>query len=179
MAEIFSPYGELNVDMLNDLNENYKPEDYASPATYNGLILCKKYDEIVAKAKELTANCSTDLQKIKTIHDWICTNISYDMEALNSGNTTKRGNASWVFENKLAVCAGFASLGELMFQAVGIPSVYITGRGCDVLDDGIENNLSLADSHAWNAVYCNGAWHYIDMTWDCQNRYYGAGSDKN
>ena len=49
VAEIFSPYGELNVDMLKDLNENYKPEDYASPATYNGLILCKKYDEIVAK----------------------------------------------------------------------------------------------------------------------------------
>lgn len=179
VVEIFSPYGELNVDMLKDLNENYDPKDYASPATYNGLILCKKYDEIVAKAKELTANCSTDLQKIKTIHDWICTNVSYDMEALNSGNTTNRGNASWVFENKLAVCAGFASLGELMFQAVGVPSVYITGRGCDVLDDGIENNLSLADSHAWNAVYCNGSWHYIDMTWDCQNRYYGAGNENN
>ena len=41
VVEIFSPYGELNVDMLKDLNENYDPKDYASPATYNGLILCK------------------------------------------------------------------------------------------------------------------------------------------
>ena len=39
VVEIFSPYGELNVDMLKDLNENYDPKDYASPATYNGLIL--------------------------------------------------------------------------------------------------------------------------------------------
>lgn len=30
VVEIFSPYGELNVDMLKDLKKNYDPKDYAS-----------------------------------------------------------------------------------------------------------------------------------------------------
>ena len=178
-ASIYSPYGQAAIDVQNELNKNYKPEDYIKP-TIPALKL-DNYEEIVAKAKEIVENAVTDADKIKAIHDWICKNVAYDCETINKGqNVTKRmpGNAGFVFENKLAVCAGFSSLAEVMYHAVGIPCVSITGKVNTLevfLDDAKEYELS----HEWNAVYYDGAWRYMDLTWDCLNSYYGLGSTNN
>ncbi len=179
VASFYSPYGQAARYLMDRLNENYDPEDFKSPATYNGVVLAEKYEEIIAKAKELTEGCSSDMEKIKAIHEWICTNLAYDREAYNSGDIGFQNSASWVFENKRAVCGGFASLAELMYRAVGIPCLYISGigSGSGLLDDGTE--LELFGNHSWNAIYYNNSWHYIDETWDCENTYYGEGNEKN
>lgn len=179
VASIHSPYGQVSVEYLDDLNENYPPELYTNPATINGIFGCDKYDEILAKARELTKKCSTDKQKIKTIHDWLCKNFAYDMESLSNNDYIKQNSASWVFENKRAVCGGFTNLAILMYRAVGIPCVNMNGysESSGVLGDGVENRLR--DNHAWSMVYYEGKWHYIDITWDCMNFYYGKNNVKN
>lgn len=137
---IYSPYGAAAVKALEDFNANYKPENYLKTRTFTN-IACKSFEKIVEKAKELTKDCKNDGEKIKIIHDWICTNVAYNYPAIQgttSGNTTdidtsyKYGEKYGIdraFEDGLAVCSGYASLGELMFRAAGIPSMCIEGTG--------------------------------------------------
>jgi len=87
---IYSPYGAAAVKALEDFNANYKPENYLKTRTFTN-IACKSFEKIVEKAKELTKDCKNDGEKIKIIHDWICTNVAYNYPAIQgttSGNTT-------------------------------------------------------------------------------------------
>ena len=63
-----------------------------------------------------------------------------------------------------------------MFRAAGIPSLYVSGLGSSV---GVFDETHTGQGHAWNVVYYNGTWHYMDLTWDCNNQYWGEGSSKN
>lgn len=186
---IYSPYGAAAVKALEDFNANYKPENYLKTRTFTN-IACKSFEKIVEKAKELTKDCKNDGEKIKIIHDWICTNVAYNYPAIQgtkSGNTTdidtsyKYGEKYGIdraFEDGLAVCSGYASLGELMFRAAGIPSMCIEGTG-GALDDGTENKSKFDCNHEWNVVYYNNSWHFMDLTWDSPNVYYGKGDSRN
>lgn len=186
---IYSPYGAATVKALEDFNANYKPENYLKTRTFTN-IACKSFEKIVEKAKELTKDCKNDGEKIKIIHDWICTNVAYNYPAIQgttSGNTTdidtsyKYGEKYGIdraFEDGLAVCSGYASLGELMFRAAGIPSMCIEGTG-GALDDGTENKSKFDCNHEWNVVYYNNSWHFMDLTWDSPNVYYGKGDSRN
>ena len=186
---IYSPYGAAAVKALEDFNANYKPENYLKTRTFTN-VACKSFEKIVEKAKELTKDCKNDGEKIKIIHDWICTNVAYNYPAIQgttSGNTTdidtsyKYGEKYGIdraFEDGLAVCSGYASLGELMFRAAGIPSMCIEGTG-GALDDGTENKSKFDCNHEWNVVYYNNSWHFMDLTWDSPNAYYGEGDSRN
>lgn len=179
---IYSPYGQAAIDEMAYYNANYNPEDYKNPATYNALILAQEYaeyDEIIAKAQELTANCTNDMEKIKAIYEWICTNFAYDYEAIRNNDYGLQNNAGWVFVNKRAVCGGFSSLATTMYRAAGIPCIELQGESSStgILDDGAEDEL--LGNHSWNIVYYNDSWHYLDITWDCANKYYGEGNAKN
>lgn len=186
---IYSPYGAAAVKALEDFNANYKPENYLKTRTFTN-IACKSFEKIVEKAKELTKDCKNDGEKIKIIHDWICTNVAYNYPAIQgttSGNTTdidtsyKYGEKYGIdraFEDGLAVCSGYASLGELMFRAAGIPSMCIEGTG-GALDDGTENKSKFDCNHERNVVYYNNSWHFMDLTWDSPNVYYGKGDSRN
>lgn len=186
---IYSPYGAAAVKALEDFNANYKPENYLKTRTFTN-IACKSFEKIVEKAKELTKDCKNDGEKIKIIHDWICTNVAYNYLAIQgttSGNTTdidtsykyrEKYGIDRAFEDGLAVCSGYASLGELMFRAAGIPSMCIEGTG-GALDDGTENKSKFDCNHEWNVVYYNNSWHFMDLTWDSPNVYYGKGDSRN
>lgn len=176
---IYSPYGAAAIKALEDFNANYKPENYLKTRTFTN-IACKSFEKIVEKAKELTKDCKNDGEKIKTIHDWICTNVAYNYPAVQ-GTTTDTSNKYGIdkaFEDGLAVCAGYASLGELMFRAAGIPCMCIAGTG-GALDDGTENMSKFDGNHEWNVVYYNNSWHFMDLTWDSPNAYYGEGDSRN
>lgn len=56
-----------------------------------------------------------------------------------------------------AVCAGYARGYQLLMQAVGIPTLYVTG----IADNGQE-----IAGHAWNLALLDGNWYYTDVTWD-------------
>ena len=54
--------------------------------------------------------------------------------------------------NRLGVCSGYAAAYKLIADAVGLPSIVVTGF--------LEGFLP----HAWNRVYIDGHWHTIDVT---------------
>ena len=98
-------------------------------------------------------NLSTAEQKIQAIHDWVCNNLAYDYELLNNGGNVG-DELDYAFKNKRAICGGFATLGNIMFRAAGIPSLYVSGLGSSV---GVFDETHTGQGHAWNVVYYNGA----------------------
>ena len=102
----------------------------------------------------LFRSLSTAEQKIQAIHDWVCNNLAYDYELLNNGGNVG-DELDYAFKNKRAICGGFATLGNIMFRAAGIPSLYVSGLGSSV---GVFDETHTGQGHAWNVVYYNGTW---------------------
>lgn len=172
-VSFYNPYGQPSIDFLNALNADDSPDKYKDAES---LILKKSagssYDAIVKKAQEITAKCSNDASKTKAVHDWICQNIAYDMTRTYAGES----GIEAAFTKGYAVCGGYAQLTSLMCRAAGVPCMEINGYAKGLLEEGDQNK---GINHAWNAVYYNGTWNYLDTTWDSANRYYGEGNAQN
>lgn len=84
--------------------------------------------------------------KEKTIHDLICDNVTYNLNAKYSQTCAS------VFLKGESVCAGYSEAFELLMNALDIPTVSITSNG-----------------HQWNQILLDGAWYIVDVTWDDQD----------
>ncbi len=97
--------------------------------------------------------------RIKALHDYVADRVEYDARALFVGKIPSQ-DAQSVFENREAVCAGyanlFAALGKEAGEEVVIVSGYARTETGELSDQG----------HAWNAVSIDGKWHLVDTTWD-------------
>lgn len=133
-------------------------------------------------AKKITASWRTDTEKVRAIFRWVTENIEYDtelyhdttgiyksiwQESLGSGhpNTTEDYNNRIVtrtLTTKKAVCDGYSRLFKTLCDKANINCEIITGYihwSSDPIGE-ITNR-----THAWNAVYIDGAWKLIDATW--------------
>ncbi len=96
--------------------------------------------------QEITAPDDSPHQKVKAIHDYVVSHLTYDegmtkftaYEALTEGKT---------------VCQGYALLVHAMLIEAGIPGQIIEGEAGGTL-------------HAWNLVQLDGSWYHLDATWD-------------
>ena len=179
---LYSSYGQAAIDDIAYYNEKYAPELYMNPATGTALNNpYAEYEDFINKAEEITAGCTTDIGKIEAIYDWMCTNMAYDYEALNSTSFDEqlRGNdEGYMLTSMRGMCGAFMDLALILFRAAGIPSATVDGYAkSSGLDDSIEDTLSV--NHGWLIIYYEGSWHYVDPTWGCQNKYYGEGNEKN
>ncbi len=130
-------------------------QEYSSPTTrrnLNGTI----YAEI-NECLALTRGLNSDYDKIKAVHDWLCTNVTYAYdENDNPSDEPKHHNIVGVFTNeKSAVCDGYADAFQLLMNAVGIECATISG---DIVGSDI--------GHSWNIVKLDGSWYTVDCTWD-------------
>ena len=66
-----------------------------------------------------------------------------------------------ILDSKKGVCAEFATLYNALARAAGIPSAVVYGYAY-----GEYNKF---ESHAWNMVYANNTWFYVDPTWNLLN----------
>ena len=105
--------------------------------------------ESVANSLVNTANTkSTTVEKLKVFHDYI---------VLNNGFAEDGGYNVSAYGGLCTgglQCGGYAKTMQLLSDKAGIYSMVVIGIG----DRG--------DSHAWNVVYCNGAYYNLDSTWD-------------
>ena len=99
---------------------------------------------------------ATQFQKVLYIHDALVNTIKYDNKTYADKSvkgTEPPFTAYGALVNKLAVCNGYALATNLLLQKVGIESMKVDGTA-----DG--------DDHAWNLVKVDGAYYYLDVTWD-------------
>ena len=130
-------------------------------------------DSIKAQANAITNGLTSDYEKAKAIHDWVCNNIYYDYDMLNK--KTPRGNESALstLSAKHGVCTGFSNLIAAFLRASGIPAKTVDGYGL-VGDEYIWTSAVLQGglaNHTWNEAYVDGRWIIIDATWDTANEY--------
>lgn len=108
-------------------------------------------DEMNKIKTKLNINDSlSDVEKIRLYHDYIIENTTYDVERSDNGVINYKSDIAYgpLLEG-YAICGGYSDLIALF------------------LDDlGIKNFRVSSDIHVWNAVYINGNWLNLDLTWD-------------
>ena len=119
---------------------------------------------IRSKAQEITADCSSDYDKIKAVHTWLADNIAYDYDHFEGKEraTAFAHMPYGVLTYRYGVCGGYAGLARDMLRSIGIPCAYIGGNASG---DFYNNTFS---GHAWNMAYdkAGDRWIYFDPTWD-------------
>lgn len=126
-----------------------------------------KNPKIIMLAKQITAGLQDDLAKTKAIHDWVSTNIAYDVEGLNAANKTTY-SAVQILERKMGICDGYSKLTAALNRAAGIPAKIIWGMAYSALGDNKPTGYIAATdyNHAWVETKINGRWLIQDTTWD-------------
>lgn len=129
--------------------DSYLKEDFSSAYNVNNVI--SELEKTTLKIVKETDG--SDYQIIKHAHDWIVENVEYD-QTISQNNIY---DIYGVFNNKIAVCAGYAQAFKYILDRAGIPCIYVAGVG---INDGE------TESHAWNYVYLDENWYLVDCTWD-------------
>ncbi|WP_299114912.1 transglutaminase domain-containing protein [uncultured Winogradskyella sp.] len=128
----------------------------------------------------LTHKLSTDVEKFRAIHTWVCQNITGDYtqhtKVLRKRRRLKDDNArflSWnkkyrkkafkkLLKYKRTMCTGYAYIiKELCFLA-GIEANIVNGYA-RTFDTNIEK-LEF-QNHSWNVIKLNNKWYLCDATW--------------
>lgn len=113
-------------------------------------------------ARTIAARVTDPFERVKALHDWVVTRLTYDEATANAvlKGSRQPQDAQSVFTARTGVCEGYARLLVELGRVTGDRIVYVTG-------EVREQNGQLAPvGHAWNAVEINGAWYLLDATWD-------------
>lgn len=95
---------------------------------------------------------TSNLQKVKTIYEYICKNVRY---AYNAKSNIVFTSYSALFNNE-AVCQGYAQLLYKMLKEVNVPVRLIPG-------------YANGELHGWNIVKIGKYYYNVDVTWDAEN----------
>ncbi len=134
-------------------------------------------------ASQITSSCRTDLEKVRAIFNWITENISYNTGPRNKTGATNPAYgdntpdaredegplkslnervAENVLRKRVAMCDGYARLFTVLCDHAGIRSEIITGYATNNINKPVSK---FGVNHYWNAVFCDNAWHLLDVTW--------------
>lgn len=146
------------------INKDTRDESYLLPSPF----VQSDDPQIIALANKITAGKTTDLDKIKAIHDWVATNIAYDTVDYFSGNIDNVDCSSLaVLNSKQSICEGYADLFAALARAVGIPTKVIEGVAIWAnIGQRWQDVDTTKSNHAWNEVNIDSKWMTIDTTWD-------------
>ena len=116
-------------------------------------------DSIVTSIMDKTFSYSSAVERELFIHDYICENTTYDI------NADYNQSAYSVLVLHKSVCAGYARCFQYLMQKAGIPCYYVTGR-TDGLSSSVVGGSDADGSHSWNMVRLDGAFYNVDCLWD-------------
>lgn len=112
------------------------------------------YTRMMAAFDAFEVKGYTRYEKVKSIHDTIAKQVSYDYEFTNG---TAHEPTSVFLEPFLPVCEGYAEAFKMLCDREGIPCIIVVG---DANGGG----------HAWNYVKMeDNKWYAVDLTWDDQS----------
>jgi transglutaminase/protease-like cytokinesis protein 3 len=128
-------------------------------------------------AKQLAALGNTDKEKVRAIFRWITENIEYNVRPIGRKKNTpalfyeepddsskalpslNERVAAKVLYKGVAFCEGYSRLFKTLCDHAGIKAEIIYGYA------RTNNNRRFGVNHTWNAVYIDGTWHLLDVTW--------------
>lgn len=137
-AHIETEYDSLGKVTIS-IVKSYSEEDI--------LAISSKIDELLP---QLVNNNYSEIDNIRSIHNYIINNSKYDSLRSEQNIEQYRSDIAYgpLFEG-YAICGGYTDLMELFLERLGVKSFKIS-----------------SDKHIWNAVYLNDTWYHLDLTWD-------------
>ena len=121
---------------------NVKITDEVGMFTYKNQFVNFDADSAcVAKASEVCAGCTSNLEKIAAVFKYVTDNITYDKALAASVTSGYIPDPDSVLSKKKGICFDYASLTAAMLRSQGVPTRLIIG------------NASPNIYHAWNEVY--------------------------
>ena len=142
---------------ISDSNLWLSNRNNAHPLVMN--IPANQEVSIKSVAHYIANNESDPFQRIKALHDYVATRISYDATAYFSGQYPPQ-DAQTVFKTHQAVCQGYANLLMALGKEINENIIIIVGDSRTQMSD------FSGQGHAWNAAKIKGNWYLIDPTWD-------------
>lgn len=138
----------------------YKYNTYTSDGTVVSIEFSPKYTmskdqrdvyqaSVDATADEWLAGISenaSDFDKALYVFETLIENVDYNTDSEENQNILS------VFLYRSTVCQGYADSAWYLLDKLGIKNTIITGT-------------ANGESHAWNLVYLDGAYYYMDVTW--------------
>lgn len=109
--------------------------------------------QTVELADEICIGCDNDVEKVKTIYDWVIHKFEYDYEydpAIQYFNVRK------TLSTRKGICYDFAHLFAALCRSQNIPCYAVDGHKLD----------NHQYNHTWKRVYFNGSWWNSDVTFD-------------
>ena len=130
---------------LGDMLEKINPDTFLG---HTDIVITEpQFQEIGAKAEEITAGTTDDYGKIVAVKSWLKANIAYGYKDGVSQN------AYDAFINKIGICQAYSNLTKAMLSYLEIPCVMVNGG-------------SSSGDHAWNMAYAEDkGWILVDSTW--------------
>ena len=153
--------GELLTDISNFVHPYNSHAKITTKTNYFGKIelsIEKNYTDTQIRKIErtveqliddlITASMS-DVEKIKTIHDFILKNASYDNDFLTNVSPYQSNIAYGPLFEGEAICSGYSDLMSIFLEKMGYKNYKVSSL-----------------NHVWNYVYVNNEWFHLDLTWD-------------
>ncbi len=121
-------------------------------------------DRAADLAKEITADCSSDYERLNAIAAYLQANYAYTLEP----EPAPEGEnfLDWLlFERREGYCAWYATAAVLMARSVGVPARYVQGYLCSEMQSDVYTVLGAKDAHAWCEGYVAGyGWVTVEAT---------------
>ncbi|HAJ97573.1 MAG TPA: hypothetical protein DCO72_07540 [Ruminococcus sp.] len=155
---------QYNQTTKNFEMSKFKFSYIVSDSKYN-----KTYANVVSQLDEISALVNddwSDIEKALFLHEYITMHFCYDnnFKSYDTEREAECHTAYGMLTYGMGVCDGYANLYSILLQREGILAPLVT---------------SVALEHAWNAVYLNGEWFYVDVTWDDDDRRTGSTRHSN
>lgn len=112
----------------------------------------KKIEEYYNKTLSNLVLGQGDYETIKSLYEYLVKTTTYNIDNKDNNNICS------VVDSSSTVCGGFSKIAAYILNKVGIPTTIITGTIKDT-----------NTPHMWNAVYVDGNWYYMDVTWGITN----------
>lgn len=111
-------------------------------------------------ADYVTANFTTDSERVRAIFAWVAANIRYDVENMFAINfyENRQDKITKALKSRKGVCDNYAYVFSDICTKSGIKSFVIEGYTK-------QNGFADYIPHAWCAAMVNGAWFMFDPTW--------------
>ncbi|MBE6889303.1 MAG: transglutaminase domain-containing protein [Ruminococcaceae bacterium] len=127
-------------------------------------------EEIAEISAQVCDGLHSDYDKARALSEWVSLNIYYDSDAYNSSVTTETLSLCKTLEEHRSVCGGYANLYAALCQSQGI-ECYIVQGSVVQNNYSFEEDVDIAPSHEWNAVFIDGRFIWVDSLWNTDNFY--------
>lgn len=148
------PYNSYN--KVHITTNNFGKIDVNIEKLYTDAEIEEINSKIYSIKEQILKDGMSDRDKIKAFHDYVINNTVYDSERndlMHNNVSPSYDNmphkANGVLKNHIALCSGYTDLMAIFLSNIGIPNYKIANR-----------------EHIWNAVYLDGKWYHLDLTWD-------------